>query len=154
MTRLSLLLALPLLAACAAPPRDAEAPQAGNLTSLFRPASATPEVPPPLPPQVVAALPPGVPQAVVQPGPNGCYLIAIEVTDPPSGYPLRDTFGNPVCEGSTAPVAPIDPALLGGAPSTSPAIAPTLPPAPVVSTVPLAPGNITPPAPIAPLNPT
>ncbi|CAA9428026.1 MAG: hypothetical protein AVDCRST_MAG15-2660 [uncultured Rubellimicrobium sp.] len=143
MTRLSLLLALPLLAACAAPPRDSETPPAGNITSLFRPASATPEVPPPLPPQVVAALPPGVPQSVVQPGPNGCYLIAIEVTDPPSGYPLRDTSGNPVCEGSTAPVAPIDPALLGGELSAGPPLA----------TDPFAPGDITPPAPLAPLNP-
>ena len=143
MTRLSLLLALPLLAACTVPPRDAEAPPAGNITSLFQPAPAAPEVPPPLPPQVVAALPPGVPQSVVQPGPNGCYLIAIEVTDPPSGYPLRDTSGNPVCEGSTAPVAPIDPALLGG----------DAPVAPPLATGSLAPGDITPPAPLAPLNP-
>jgi hypothetical protein len=154
MKRLPLLL-LPLLAACTVPDREAEAPQPGGLAGIFQPPPPPgPVAPAPLPPQVVAALPPGVPQSVVQPGPGGCYLISIEVTDPPTGYPLRDTSGNPVCEGSTAPVAPIDPALLGGAPAAAPPAAATLPPAPVVSTVPLAPGNITPPAPIAPLDPT
>jgi hypothetical protein len=142
MRRLPLLL-LPFLAACAVPDQESGATRPAALTGIFQPPA--PEVPPPLPPQVIAALPPGVPQSVVQPGPGGCYLIAIEVTDPPSGYPLRDTSGNPVCEGSTAPVAPIDPALLGGAPSAAPSASPTLLPAP---------GSITPPAPIAPLNPT
>ena len=60
-----------------------------------------PEAPPPLPPQVLAALPAGVPPSVVTRNADGCYLITLERTDPPSGYPLTDAGGNRVCEGAT-----------------------------------------------------
>jgi hypothetical protein len=56
---------------------------------------------PALPPQVAAALPAGVPASVVTRTPEGCYLITLERTDPPSGYPLTDAGGNRVCEGAT-----------------------------------------------------
>ncbi|WP_210528955.1 hypothetical protein [Rubellimicrobium arenae] len=142
MKRLSFLL-LPLLAACAAPGPDGTRPD--GLAGLFQRPSAEPEAPPPLPPQVVAALPPGVPQSVVVRNGDGCYLLSVEVTDPPSGYPLRDAAGNPVCDGSPVPVVPVDAAAVGGVGTDGPG-PDTAPP--------LVPGSITPPAPIAPLDPT
>jgi hypothetical protein len=75
-----------------------------------------PEAPPPLPPQVLAALPAGVPPSVVTRNADGCYLITLERTDPPTGYPLTDAAGNPVCEGdagtalAAGPIAPPNPA--------------------------------------------
>jgi hypothetical protein len=62
-----------------------------------------PEAPAPLPPEVAAFLPPGTSPTVVFQDNNGCYLYSIEVTDPPSGFPVRDGANNPICEG----VAPV-----------------------------------------------
>jgi hypothetical protein len=141
MKRLALLFPI-LLAACEAPPATEEAPPpSGVFTSIFQGPEPEPVAPEPLPPQVLAALPAGVPPSVVQRGVDGCFLLSIEVTVPPTGYPLRDTAGNPICEGSTAPVAPIDPGLLAGAAPAG------------LGAPPLTPGSITPPAPLAPLNP-
>ncbi|EYD72945.1 hypothetical protein Rumeso_04821 [Rubellimicrobium mesophilum DSM 19309] len=134
MKRLLPLALLPLLAACEAPSDQPGAPH-GGLAGLFQHPEAEPPAPEPLPPQVLAALPAGVPPTVVQQGADGCYLLTIEVTDPPTGYPLRDAAGTPVCEGGAVAMA-TDPAPIPGA------------------SAPLAPGSITPPAPIAPLNPT
>lgn len=50
------------------------------------------------PPEVLAALPPGVPPSVAFLGPDGCYAVGIEVTVPQQGYPLRDANGQPVCD--------------------------------------------------------
>ena len=171
-------LVLPLLAACAAPPP-------GGTTSPFlggafrQPAAITPAV---LPPQVIAALPPGVPASVVTRNADGCYLVTLEQMQPPGGYPLRDAAGNLVCDGagpvagttagavpvvlppptpglvSTAPLdatgtfgnaggPPVPTAVLGAPPP--PGAEPLAP----LGEVPLAPGSITPPAPLAPLNP-
>ena len=75
-------------------------------------AVVVPEAPPPLPPEVASFLPPGTPSSVVFQDPNGCYLYSIEVTDPPSGFPVRDAAGNQICPGQpvamVAPVAPAD----------------------------------------------
>ena len=49
-------------------------------------------------PEVIAALPPGVPPSVTFLGPDGCYAVGIEVTVPQQGYPLRDANGQPVCD--------------------------------------------------------
>lgn len=88
MRRLFLLPAL-ALAACT----DAGAPMFG---------SVEPPAAQPLPPQVLAALPTGVPSSVVTRNTDGCYLLTLERTDPPSGFPLRDAAGNPVCEAPAA----------------------------------------------------
>jgi hypothetical protein len=64
---------------------------------------AEPPGPAPLPPEVAAFLPPGTSPTVVFQDNNGCYLYSIEVTNPPSGFPLRDGANNPICEG----VAPV-----------------------------------------------
>jgi hypothetical protein len=99
--RLLPVILLPLLAACAdgavLPPfLGGEAPV------------AEPEGPPPVPEAVVPYLPPNVPGTVVMQDANGCYLFSVEVTDPPSGFPVRDGAGNPVCEGvAAAPPAPV-----------------------------------------------
>jgi hypothetical protein len=129
-----------------------------------------------LPPQVLAALPPGVPASVVTRQPDGCYLITLERTDPPSGYPLRDAIGNRICDGSpivsavpfpsqTLPVSPaiastpLDPTATagGGGPPVPTAIlgAPPPPglPASPVTPAPLGTGATVPgavPAPLAP----
>ena len=129
MKRLLPLALLPLLAACEVPPEEMGG-------SLFEEPSAEPAAPAPLPPQVLAALPAGVPPSVVTRNADGCYLLTLEVTTPPTGYPLRDAAGNPVCEGSPVAVTATDLTPIPGA------------------AAPLAPGSITPPAPIAPLNPT
>lgn len=174
-------LLLPALAACAPPSGDPSGP------GLFGPRDAAPPEPEPLPPNVLAALPPGVPSSVVLEDGNGCYLYSIERTDPPSGYPLRDAQGNQVCEGGPAPVvvaglaadvagsvpfpeepAPVPPAAADeeGPIDISPVLDAPLPPAgpasaPAPGAVPadpgaplpaIVPGDITPPAPLAPLN--
>jgi hypothetical protein len=127
MKRLLPLALLPLLAACEVPPDEAGATSArGRIASLLDRPEAEPA---PLPPQVLAALPSGVPPTVVTRNADGCYLLTIEVTTPPTGYPLRDAAGTPVCDGD-ATVAQAD---LAAAPPAS--------------------GTITPPAPLAPLNP-
>ena len=143
MKRLPLLLPL-LLAACVAPPEERLPP---SIFSVFQGPAAEPAAPEPLPPQVLAALPPGVPPSIVVRNVDGCYIVAIEVTDPPSGYPLRDASGRPVCDG--APVllaAPVEAAIARPVPEGMP----VLPPG-GIEVGPLVPGDITPPAPIAPL---
>jgi hypothetical protein len=91
MTRLALLLPL-VLAACATT-------EGGPSLGVLLGRSEQPEAPAPLPPQVIAALPAGVPSSVVTLNADGCYLITLERTDPPEGYPLTDAAGNRVCEG-------------------------------------------------------
>lgn len=62
-------------------------------------------------PEVAAALPPGVPASVVFQTADGCYAYAIEVTDPPTGFRLRDRNGNVVCPPGVTPSD--DPAASG-----------------------------------------
>ena len=78
------LLLLPLLAACD------EA--AMNAAIGIEPGAVV------YPPEVIDALPPGVPPSVAFLGPDGCYAVGIEVTVPQQGYPLRDANGQPVCD--------------------------------------------------------
>lgn len=60
---------------------------------------AQPEAPT-LPPEVAAVMPPGSPpSSVFLDQSTGCYLFSIEVTEPPSGYYVRDANGNPICTG-------------------------------------------------------
>ncbi len=92
-------LCLALLAAC-----DEAAMAELNASLSGTPAATDPEVPQ-LPAAVLAALPPGVPPAVVFQDGNGCYAVGIEVTVPQQGYPLRDTRGQPICDGQPAAVA-------------------------------------------------
>ena len=133
MKRLLPLALLPILAACEVPPEElAGTPTSGEATAV---------APAPLPPQVLSALPAGVPTSVVTRNADGCYLLTLEVTTPPTGYPLRDAAGNQVCEGSPVVAAATDLASVPGSPEV--AVAPT----------PQIPGSITPPAPLAPLNP-
>ncbi|MBW7922039.1 MAG: hypothetical protein H3C51_08060 [Rubellimicrobium sp.] len=91
MTRLLPLALLPLLAACA----DG-APLGLPFGSADAGATAD-EGPVPVPPEVAPYLPPGVPGTLVMRDANGCYLFTIEETDPPSGFPVRDSHGNQVC---------------------------------------------------------
>jgi hypothetical protein len=63
------------------------------------------EAPPPVPAAVRAALPPGVPESVAIRNTDGCWLYSVEVTDPPSGFPLRDAAGNQLCGDGTAAAA-------------------------------------------------
>jgi len=98
--RLLLVLPFALLAAC----------DAATMTSLNTAMGIAPEVPPgppPLPVAVAAVLPPGTPASIVIADGAGCYLIAIEVTDPPSGIPLRDAAGNRVCDGAAIAAVPV-----------------------------------------------
>lgn len=88
------LAALPLVAAC-------DPATMANL-GLAEPPAPEEVV---LPPNVVAALPPGAPASVVFQAPDGCYLISVELTDPRSGFPVRDAAGNPICEGGAPPAA-------------------------------------------------
>lgn len=125
-----LLLVLPLLAACA------ETPDGRPGFNPFAPDAPEAEAPPALPPNVQAALPPGASPSVVIPDGSGCYLLAIERTDPPSGFPLRDAAGNRVCDAGAAGAAPV-------------AIAATETPPGALTA-----GSIAPPAPLAPLDPT
>jgi len=155
MKRLLPLCLLPFLAACNAPPQDGPA---GRITNIFERPEPEPPAPEPLPPQVLAALPAGVPPSVVQRGGDGCYLLSIEVTTPPSGYPLRDAAGNLVCDGGPLVASAVTPAPLPGvtaaaAPAPLPFPLPGSPERLDGSAPPLVPGSITPPAPLAPLNP-
>jgi hypothetical protein len=124
------------------------------------PAPATPPAPAVVPAQVAPFLPPGAPPNVVFQDGQGCYLYSIEVTDPPSGFPVRDAAGNQVCDGRPVAIAaPVAPAATGSVtPSTAPAPALAPPPAPATSApgssasnlidgVPV--GQIPPPAPLA-----
>lgn len=99
MKRFLPLVLLPLLAACA------EGPSAYLPTFLGGEEPQTePEAPPPVPADVVAYLPPGVPGSLVMTDINGCYVFSVEATDPPSGFPVRDGAGNQICPG--VPAAP------------------------------------------------
>ena len=58
---------------------------------------------PPLPANVQAAMPDGMPRAFVFEA-NGCWAVGIEASDPRQGRPLRDATGRWVCnEGVTPP---------------------------------------------------
>ena len=82
------LVLIPLLAAC-----DPVA-----LSGLGIPGVAPPEPEVPVyPPAVLNALPPGAPPSVVIQNADGCYLMSIEITDPPSGFPLRGPDGQQIC---------------------------------------------------------
>jgi len=60
------------------------------------------ELPPQLPVAVQSALPPGTPPNTVMQNADGCYLFSIEMTDPPSGFPVLDAGGNPICDAPPA----------------------------------------------------
>lgn len=100
MTRFLPLLLLPLLAAC----DPAMMPPMPGLPGFEEP---EPEPPPPpqLPPAAAAVLPPGTPPSIVLTDADGCFLVSVEVTDPPSGFPLRDAAGNRICEEGPRPPA-------------------------------------------------
>jgi hypothetical protein len=97
--------------------------------------------PPPavIPAQVAPFLPPGAPPNVVFQDNAGCYLYSIEVTNPPSGFPVRDAAGRQVCEGQ--PVTYAVPAAPGAAPAALPSATPLapVPQPPPPAAVPLAP---------------
>lgn len=98
MIRLTPLLLTVLLAGCGAP-----------IVNPFMPEPAEPAAPVPLPPEVASFVPAGTPSSVVFQDPNGCYLYSIEVTDPPSGFPLRDGAGQQICPGVPATPLPRNP---------------------------------------------
>ena len=86
-------------------------------TSLGLP-GAEPPPPPQLPVEVVRALPPGAPQSTVLLNGDGCYIFTVELTDPPSGYPVRDASGTPLCESNTSePPPPPAPVIAEAAPA-------------------------------------
>jgi hypothetical protein len=94
MKRLLPLLMLPLLAACLEP------------VQLDENGQVIPPAPPPLPPQVQAAMAPGIPRAFVFELGNGCWAVGIEASEPRAGRALRDENGNWVCnDGVVAPDA-------------------------------------------------
>lgn len=97
MNRLLPLALLPLLAACAGGTGVALPPFLGGEEP-----AAEPEAPPPVPPEVAAHLPPGVPGSLVMIDVNGCYVFSVEVTDPPSGFPVRDDNGDQICPAPAA----------------------------------------------------
>ena len=84
MSRLMLPFAvLPFLAACELPPDP-------NLEPEERV----------LPAEVRSYLLPGQPESIVVQDPDGCYLISVELTEPRSGYYLRDRLTDePLCYG-------------------------------------------------------
>ena len=94
---------LPLVAACAIAPAPIQQGLA-DIGLYEPPPPAVPEpVPSPaLPREVIDALPPGAPTQTVLLGPDGCYIFTVEVTVPPSGYPVRDANGVPLCANNTS----------------------------------------------------
>lgn len=90
-TRLIPLALLALLAACDTATFDETMVDLG----LAEPPPPPPE--PTLPPEVARLMPPGTPVSSVTQDATGCYIFSIERTDPPTGYLVRDTAGNPVC---------------------------------------------------------
>ena len=120
--RLLPLAALPLMSACVVASvgvPDAPAAPVG------------PPPPPPLPIEVIEALPPGAPTQTVILDPTGCYIFTVEVTDPPSGYPVRDAAGTPLCVGNTGEPLYTNGYVAGAAPgvqaaSTGPGGAPVI----------------------------
>jgi hypothetical protein len=93
MKRLIPLIILPLVAACA------------DLTPLPLDENGVPiqPPPPPLPPQVQAAMPDGMPRDFVFEAANGCWAVGIEAGEPRTGRPLRDVDGNWVCNDGVIP---------------------------------------------------
>ena len=49
------------------------------------------------PPEIIAALPEGVPPAIVFLAVDGCYAYSIEVSEPPTGFPLYGRDGERIC---------------------------------------------------------
>ena len=102
MSRLALALAaLPLLGACAS------GPQGTSIGGIVVPGTA-PAVPPEpvYPAEVIEALPPGVPSSVLMTDSAGCYIFSIERTLPPTGYYVRGSDGQPICQGGAQPTDP------------------------------------------------
>jgi hypothetical protein len=91
MFRILPLLLLPLLAAC-------------DEAAMNAALGIEPEAPV-YPPEVIAALPPGVPPSVAFLGPDGCWAVSIEVTVPQQGYAMRDANGQPVCDAAAVAAA-------------------------------------------------
>lgn len=100
-SRILFLIPLALLAACGSADLPDLPPGVENALGI---APELPPGPPPLPAAVAAVLPPGTNPALVFEDGNGCYLFSVEVTDPPSGFPVRDANGNQICEGQPAAV--------------------------------------------------
>ena len=67
---------------------------------------------PPLPPQVQAAMPEGMPRAFVFQDRNGCWAVGLEAGEPRTGRPLRDASGRWVCNDGVTPPdeIPVEPA--------------------------------------------
>lgn len=69
-----------------------------------------------LPAEVRSYLLPGQPESIVVQNPAGCYLISVELTEPRSGYYLRDRATNePLCynaEGQRVPFVPPAPVVV------------------------------------------
>ncbi|WP_373355827.1 hypothetical protein [Pseudoroseicyclus sp. CXY001] len=82
MTRLPLILALPLFAA--------------GCVGITLPGTE-PEPPAPPPPEVLSALPSGTAPSVAFQNTDGCWLFSIEAKDPPSGFYVTDDAGQPIC---------------------------------------------------------
>ena len=49
------------------------------------------------PPEIIAALPEGVPPAIVFLAADGCYAYSIEISEPATGFPLYGRDGKRVC---------------------------------------------------------
>jgi len=122
-SRLTPFLLTALLAGCTAPL---------YLPGVTPPPDAAPAAPAPLPVEVVPFVPPGTPSSVVFQDAAGCYLYSIEVTNPPSGFPVRDAAGRQVCEGQPTTLS-----------------VPTAPPATTAAPAPVTPAPVTP-APVVP----
>ncbi|MCC5974071.1 MAG: hypothetical protein JJT81_08460 [Rubellimicrobium sp.] len=98
MLRFFPLLLLPLLAAC-----DPSMMSPIQILPTLDEPEPEPPPPPQLPPAAAAVLPPGTPPSIVLTDNDGCFIVSVEVTDPPSGFPLRDAAGNRVCEEGLRP---------------------------------------------------
>lgn len=58
---------------------------------------------PAYPPEVIAALPPGVPPSIIFKTADNCYAYAIEVSEPQTGFRLRDRNGQVICDAGATP---------------------------------------------------
>lgn len=76
-----------------------------------------------LPAEVRSYLLPGQPESIVIQNPAGCYLISVELTEPRSGYYLRDrATDEPLCygpDGLRIPFVPPVPVVVDTAPDAS-----------------------------------
>lgn len=131
MIRLTLFLLTAALAGCTVPALPGGTALPGT----------EPPPPPVVPAQVAPFLPPGAPPSVIIKDNAGCYLYSIEVTDPPSGFPVRDAAGRQVCEGQPVTMAAPAPIATAAAPVAQPpapaavTLAPTTPLPPPVNAV-------------------